>query len=157
MLGFTFTKSPTVNKHVSIVTSKIRSRTWALRKLRRSGFTTEELITFYKASIRPVAEYIAPVFHPLTPDFLSEGLERQQTLALKNIFGVGMSANKMREMAKLETLWDRWEMATLKLAKKAVENERFSDWFPRRNSRQTRKNRPFIEKTARTNSRKTLR
>ena len=51
VLGFTFTKSPTVNKHVSIVTSKIRSRTWALRKLRRSGFTTEELITFYKASI----------------------------------------------------------------------------------------------------------
>ena len=151
ILGFTFNREPTVNAHVAGVTSRLRSRTWALRKLRRAGFTSEELLKFYKAAIRPVAEYLSPVFHSMTPTYLSDDLERQQVLALKNIYGVDKSANKLRSEANVETLSARREQAVLKFATTASRSGRFSGWFPRRpGERRVRGMRPFLEKTPRT-------
>lgn len=150
VLGFTFTNEPTVNSHVNLITSKLRSRTWALRRLRRLGFSKEELVRFYKSAIRPVAEYVSPVFHSMTPDYLSDALERQQTLALRNIFGVEKSAQRLRKEANLETLYSRREKAVIKFALKTAENPRFREWFPKRSARTVRSHRPFLEKTART-------
>ena len=121
-LGFTFSSKPNQNLHVSNLVTRFRSRTWALRKLRRAGFKKDELVRFYKAAISPVAEYVAPAFHSLTPEYLSDALERQQTLALKNIYGIGMSSADMRSSAGLETLKKRRENATLKFAKKTAQN-----------------------------------
>ena len=41
VLGFTFTRNPTVNAHVKLLIKKLRSRTWALSKLRRAGFISQ--------------------------------------------------------------------------------------------------------------------
>ena len=73
----------------------IRTRTWALSKLRRSRFSEAELVQFYLGAIRPVAEYASPAFHSMIPAYLSAALERQQNQALKNIFGHGLSAREV--------------------------------------------------------------
>ena len=86
----------------------------------------------------------------MTPEYLSEGLERQQTLALKNIFGVLKSAKKMREEAGLETVWLRRESAVLKFKQKTSKNPRFLGWFPKRTERSVRRQCPFQEKIPRT-------
>ena len=99
LLGFTFTSTPTVNLHVEQLIKKLRSRSWALTKLRRSGFSSEELVRFYCGAIRPVTEYASPAFHSMMPAFLSSALERQQIQALKNILGPALSAEKLREKA----------------------------------------------------------
>ena len=153
VVGFTFTDKPTANQHAENVSKKLRSRTWALNKLRKDGFSQEDLVRFYQGAIRPVAEYASPAYHSLLPAYASESIERQQTQAMKNIFGWGQSARKMRETAGIETLWRRRENATLKFAKKAQKDTRFTHWFPQRvegRGSRTRNPRPFLEKVSRT-------
>ena len=86
----------------------------------------------------------------MIPGYLSAALERQQNQALKNIYGIGLSARKMREKAGIKTLYSRQEDATLKFAEKAVKSERFGVWFPRRAVMSARSGRPFVEKVSRT-------
>ena len=135
-----------------------RSRTWALSKLRRAGFSKSELVKFYCGAIRPVAEYATPAFHSLIPGYLAAALERQQTQALKNIYGPELSASEMRRRAGIETLQKRRETATLKFAEKAAKSPRFSRWFPLRsvgtNARATRSARPYQEVVSRTDRNK---
>ena len=62
----------------------------------------------------------------------AEVLERQQTPALKNIYGIGLSAAKMRAKAGIDTLRKRRETMALKFAKKCLTNKRCSQWFVER-------------------------
>ena len=101
---------------------------------------TEDLVQAYKFTIRPTAEYASPAWHSSLTWTQSEKLERQQTQALKNIFGVGTSAGKMRSMAGVERLWKRREDAGLSFARKNIENVRCSNWFiPRESPRYARR------------------
>ena len=118
-----------------------------LSKLRRAGFSQQELVRFYAGAIRPVAEYASPAFHSMMLGYLSDELERQQNQALKNIFGPEISAQKMREMAGLDTLLARREKATEKFTEKAAKSTRFARWFPTRTRRTTTRTcRPYLEK-----------
>ena len=151
VLGFTFSDTPTVNAHAELLVKRLRTRTWALSKLRRAGFNKKELVKFYCGAIRPVAEYASPAFHSLLPGYLSDKLERQQSQALKNIYGTDISAGEMRRRADIQTLQERRESATLKFAEKALKNPRFKGWFPQRHRlANTRTNRPFLKKVSRT-------
>ena len=87
----------------------------------------------------------------MIPEYLTEELERQQTQALKNIYGPGISARRLREKAGVKTLQHRREDATLKFEQKAAKSERFAHWFPVRARRNmTRNNRPYLEVVSRT-------
>ena len=94
VVGFTFTNKPTVNLHAEKVSKKLRSQTWALNKLRKDGFSQDDLVKFYQGAIRPVAEYATPAYHSLLPAYVSEAIERQQTQAMKNIFRLGKKCEK---------------------------------------------------------------
>ena len=59
-------------------------------------------------------------------------IERQQTQALKHIFGPKISARKLRELAGVKSLEERRKDAALKFAIKARSSERFGSWFPER-------------------------
>ena len=155
LLGFTFMRSPTVNAHVESLIRRLRARTWALTKLRRAGFSQQELVKFYCGAIQPVAEYATPAFHPMIPGYLAAALERQQTQALKNIYGRDISAQEMRRRACVETLHKRRERATLKFAEKAAKDPRFARWFPLRGrTANTRSRRPYLETVSRTDRNK---
>lgn len=54
--------------------------------------------------IRPIAEYACVAFHSSYSDAQDERIERLQDHALKCIFGPGISARRMREMAGVLTL-----------------------------------------------------
>ena len=120
----------------------MRAKTWALSRLRKKGLNDEKLIQSYKCLIRPTAEYAAPAWHSLINAGQAAELERQQTQALKNIFGPGMSANKMGIKAGIELLSTRREKCVKKFATKCLTNPRCHSWFqersastyPRRNS-----------------------
>ena len=86
----------------------------------------------YKTIVRLVAEYCAVVYHSQLTDEQDELLERQQSHALKLIFGPYISAGKMREMAGIPTLRQLRITLCDKFAAKAALNPRFSHWFPLR-------------------------
>ena len=64
----------------------------------------EHLVNAYKGLIRPSVEYATPAWHSLITAQQAAGLEKQQVQALKNIFGVGLSANTLRAKAGIELL-----------------------------------------------------
>lgn len=111
---------------------KIRAKTWALLSLKKCGFTEEDLLTVYKSMMRPIVEYCSPAWGSMLSQDQVEKLERHQTQALKHIYGIGLSAEKMRCRADLKTLQERREEAAVKFAKKAEKNPRFRHWFAER-------------------------
>ena len=155
VLGVTIDKDATFKSHVDSLASKMRSKTWSLAKLKRKGLSEKDLIRTYKALIRPTVEYASPAWHSSLTSSQSAQLERQQSQALKNIFGPGMSAAKMRSRAGLDLLCQRREAAAKKFATKCILNPRCADWFPQRSrpnyARRMSVNYPtYKEQTART-------
>ena len=155
ILGVTLDYDCTFKSHVEDVKNRLRSRTWALSRLRKIGLDEEKLVKAYKTLIRPVAEFAAPAWHSMISADRSEQLERQQTLALKHIYGTGLSAAKMRAKADIVTLSKRRENAVLKFAKKCITNPRCQEWFIERTKpsyarRLNQKYPRYKEKTART-------
>ena len=138
ILGFTFNREPTVNAHVAGVTSRLRSRTWALRKLRRAGFTSEELLKVYQTNVRSTADYCDVVYHSLLTDEMDLEIERLQDKALRCIYGPRISGRRMREMANLPTLRERRIGRCDTFAKKCLKG-RFSTWFPPKTARRSQR------------------
>ena len=92
----------------------------------------EDLVEAYKTLIRPTAEYASPVWGPMITAKQSEYLERQQTQALRNIYGQAISAKKMRDKANLPLLSPRRRAACLSFATRNLSNPRCCDWFVER-------------------------
>ena len=152
LLGFTFGQRPTCHAHIETIKRTFRGRYWLLIHLGQNGFSEDDLLKVYKTIIRPVAEYCAPVFHPMITDQQDEQLERLQSTALRYVYGYGLSYADMREKASLPTLRQRRIELTDKFARKCLQSERFSDWFPRTsglNRRRSRHTPEFLETFAR--------
>ena len=78
-LGFVFNKYGDIADQVDKLCKRFRSRTWALRDLRKAGFTTDELIRVYTTTIRPTIEYSSVIFHPMLTAEQTAYIEKQQT------------------------------------------------------------------------------
>ena len=153
LLGFHISNRPGVSAHVFALKRRLRQRFWVLIHLRSFGFTESELVQVYKTVIRPVHDYCAVVFHSQLTDEQDELLERQQSHALKLIFGPQISAGKMRERAGITTLRQRRIDLCDKFAAKTAKNPRFGHWFPvkpnRRNTRSATAPTQYLETFAR--------
>ena len=132
LLGVTLNSRCNFHHHAISVKNKIRAKSWALAKLRRAGMKTDQLIRTYKNLVRPAAEYVVPVWHSMLTAAQADLIERQQCQALKNIFGAGISASKLRSMANVRPLSARRRNACLKFAQKFLESDKFNKWFLKR-------------------------
>ena len=128
LLGVTIDQDGSFRTHAAALARKMRSRTWALSKLKKKGLPEKDLVRTY----RPVVEYAAPAWHSLITATQAAEIERQQAQALKNVYGTGLSAEKMRTAAGIELLSNRREKMTKKFALKSLSNPRTSHWFNER-------------------------
>ena len=71
------------NTFIEYSTSKASKRLHILRVLKRNGVTITELLSVYKALVRSVLEYCAPVWHTSIPAFLSDEAEKVQKRAFR--------------------------------------------------------------------------
>ena len=85
--GFRFGPTPDVWDQVYSMETKFNQRIWALRNLKRSGFTKVDLKTSYLSLVRPVFDYTSAVYHSLLSSEQSSRLERMQKQAVKIICG----------------------------------------------------------------------
>ena len=150
VLGFTFGSRPNCSAHVETIRRSFRGRYWLLIHLAQNGFSQPDLLKIYSSMIRPIAEYCAPVFHPMLTDKEDEQIERLQSTALRYIFGFGLSYKEMRERASLQTLRSRRIKLCDNFAAKCLKNPRFSSWFPaHKPARRSRKPLTYREEFAR--------
>ena len=85
------------------VLSKIASRLYFLRQLKRAGATTSDLICFYCTVIRPILEYANPVWHSSLTVAQSDILESLQKRAM-NVIYAGIEYRAALTIAGVETL-----------------------------------------------------
>ena len=154
-LGFIFNQEADVKDQIECLCRRFRSRTWALRDLRKAGLSEDELLTVYKTTIRPVIEYSSVIYHPMLTEDQTSHIEKQQVRALKNIYGNDHSQRKLLELSNLPTLKQRREEACLRFAKKTAANDRFAHHFKQRRARpRAEQEQVYVELNARTNRRK---
>ena len=154
-LGFIFNQKANAEAQVEKLCTKFRQKVWAIRRMRKVGFTEQELVKLYTSYIRPSIEYSSPIYDSMLTAEQSETIEKQQYFALKNIFGFEYSHSRLLELSGLKTLKERRRTATLKFAQKTLNNPRFQHWFPKR--RMTGRNshkEEIIENSARTDRRR---
>ena len=96
------------NMHTSELSRKCSSCLYFLRQLKRSGVAASELVLFYVTSIRPILEYVSPVFHCSLPNYISEDSERIHRRALRIIYP-DLSYRVALETAGLPKLHERRE------------------------------------------------
>ena len=93
VLGLLLQSNLKWNTFIEYITSKASKRLHTLRVLKRNGVTVTELLSVYKALVRSVLKYCAPVWHTSIPAFLSDEIEKVQ----KRVFRIFYSENKYDE------------------------------------------------------------
>ena len=107
---------------------------WLLRHLKAAGILPNDLIKIYFAIIRSSIEYAVPAYGSLLTVTQSHELEKLQKCALKTIFGWKELYENLLLNAGLITLQERGKEILTKFARKTAANERFSEWFPKRDA-----------------------
>ena len=85
ILGVHLSSDLTWNVHIEYIVKKANKRLYALRTLKKAGVQPRDLVGIYRALIRSVLEYAAPVWSGL-PVYLSEVLEAVQRRAMRIIY-----------------------------------------------------------------------
>jgi hypothetical protein len=158
MLGFIIDSDGGIWGQIRSLRGRFRQRVWSLRLAKKCGMSEKDMISAYKTHVRPIVETNSVIIHSMATAEQSETLERQQTLALRIIYGPGLSARKMRERAGVERLEERRREACMSFVRKNLESDRFGGWFQKRPQKAygERKNtnyRPYKEEHARTDRR----
>ena len=131
ILGFTFGPKPTVEAHVNTTLTKLRKRLWTLSNLKRAGMGKDKLAGVFFAIIRPVADFAAPVYHPMLNSKLSDALEKIQRRAFKIIYGDNVSYRAVLETKGFKSMSERRQYLFENFAVKSSANARFQNkWFP---------------------------
>ena len=137
ILGLHFSSKPDMAAQVDAVCRKFRARIWTLRHLHHRGFSEEDLLRVYKSTILPCHDYCSNVFHSSLTLSQTIVLERLQARALKAIYGFDPSYRELIQKSGLTTLRARREQRELNFARKCAASERFSRWFPTRETVRT--------------------
>jgi len=107
-------------QHVNMLASKVASRLYFLKQLKRTGAPTEDLVCFYTSVIRTVLEYACPVWHSSLTTGQSDMLELLQKRALRIIYS-DIDYNTSLFLAELDTLYSRMEHLTQRFYKRNID------------------------------------
>ena len=106
-------------QHVDVISSKVSSRLYFLKQLKRSGAGPEDLLCFYITVIRPVLEYACPVWHSSLTAAQIKILESLQQRAMKIIFP-DKDYTLSLIFANIDTLQSRREQLTERFFRRCV-------------------------------------
>ena len=86
VLGLTIRSDLKWNSHIDNIVKKASKRLYFLRQLKRAKVPISEMICFCCTCIRPILEYVSPVFHYAIPNYLCKHIEQIQRRAMRIIF-----------------------------------------------------------------------
>ena len=103
---------------------------WVIRRLKGLGAGPSELVDMYSKQVRSVLELAVPAWHGAITQADSNDIERVQKCALHIILGDSYEGYRNAlELSNLESLESRRDKLCLKFAKKAVKNDKHTNWF----------------------------
>ena len=106
-LGVLLTSSLSWSEHITAVCTKASKRLYFVKLLKRSGMTSDDLLSYYKTVIRPVTEYVCAVWHSSITAEQRDQLETIQRRAVRIIFGKEMDFDILAIIYDIPLLADR--------------------------------------------------
>ena len=117
--------------------TRCKKKLWFLRRLKKLGASTDDLLDLYHKHVRSILEYAAPLWHSAINGEYRLRIERVQKAALSIILGDSYTSYRVGlKLTGLETLFERRRKLSLKFAQKSQKHPKFSQWF-KLNTRQT--------------------
>ena len=133
LLGIILTNDLSWSSHVKYMVTKANKKLWALRRLKRLGSKTTDLLDVYFKQVRGTLEQGVQIWHPGITNIQRNKIERVQKSALSIILGQNYkSYNRALKTLKLESLFVRREKLCKTFAKKCEVSPKFSKWFKRK-------------------------
>ena len=148
LLGVKITNDLKWNSNTQYITNKAYSRLWMIRRLKKLGANSKELVDCYTKQARSVLEYCSVVWHPGLSEINRLDIERVQKTVWAIILGKKYTSYQAAlATLGLERLDSRRDSLSLKFAKKAVKSEKFSSWFVKdKNVQNTRRKIQTVKK-----------
>ena len=121
LLGVYISSDLKWNQHVEYITKRANKRLYALRILKKSGLSQNDLLQIYCSLIRSILEYASPVWASI-PDSLSDVIESIQKRALKIIFP-GNNYSESLALSALPTLSQPRDLACTRFISDSLNSE----------------------------------
>ena len=130
LLGVVMRSDLAWTSNTDYIVKRAYKKLWSLRRLKKLGANSNDLLDVYYKQVRSILEYAVPVWHPsLTSDDRLK-IEQVQKAALSIIMGEGYQSYKTALRAcNVETLFSRRQNLCRKFAKKSLKHGKFSKWF----------------------------
>ena len=139
LLGLTIRSDLKWSSNTSDIVSRAANKLWLIRRLKKLGANTEELVDLYVKYSRSILEFAVPIWHGGITTVERNNIERVQKMALYIILGDGYSNyENALETVKLETLEVRRTKLCLNFARKAEKDQKYRHWFRERPINNTR-------------------
>ena len=152
LLGVILTSDLKWEENTHYIVKRCYSKLWTLRRLKKLGAASDDLLDVYFKQIRSILEFASPVWNSaLTGDDIIN-LERVQKAVLHIILGDNYkSYSSALKATGLQKLSERRKKLSINFAKSALKSPKFNNWFRINPNQGGRTNQPkFCPAIART-------
>ena len=132
LVGLELTDDLTWHRNTLSLVRRAYAKIWMLRRLKVMGASRVAMLLIYYRHIRSILEFGVPAWNSALTEKEAAKIERVQRVAVKLIFGFGISYRKILKNNNLERLVDRRERLCLNFARKAIKHKKFQGWFKRK-------------------------
>ena len=130
LLGLVIRNDLSWHPNTTYLIGRANRKLWTLRRLKKLGTKTSDLLEVYFKQIRSILELAVQLWQPGLTSFDRNRMERVQKSALSIILGRNYkSYNRALTSLKLETLFTRRGKLSKTFARKSQKNTKFSKWF----------------------------
>ena len=152
LLGLIMRNDLSWSSNTNFMITRANKKLWCLKRLKRLGANTKDLLDVYCKQIRSILEFASPVWHPSLTSKDRGKVERVQKSALCIILGRNFkSYNRALKSLRTDSLFTRREKLCRKFALKSQKHPRFTKWFKPQTKKTTRRKLPkFMEVYSRT-------
>ena len=134
LLGIMLRSDLSWSSHVKYIVTRANKKLWTLRRLKRLGSKTNDLLDVYFKQVRGILEQGVQIWHPGITSIQRNKIERVQKSALSIILGQNYKSynRALKTLKLLESLFVRREKLCKTFAKKCEVSPKFSKWFKRK-------------------------
>ena len=130
LLGIVLRSDLSWSSNTDYMVKRANRKLWCLKRLKRLGATSKDLIDVYNKQIRSLLEFSATLWHPNLTETDRMKIERVQKSALRIILSQNYkSYNSALLSLKTDSLFARRENLCKKFALKSVKSTKFTNWF----------------------------
>ena len=130
LLGVVIRSDLSWNANTDYMVKRAYKMIWSLKRLKKLGARTGDLVDVYIKQIRSLLEFAVSVWHPSLTNEDRLKIERVQKSAFCIILGQEYKSYRLAlKHLELETLYSRRNKLCKKFAKKSLKNSKFAKWF----------------------------